>query len=98
MNDSITQEEVQCFYQNLATQLELGDSLTYALSYLISQEYNHTFRSVLEEVAESVNYGQSLCDALTPHCSVFEPEYVDRIREGEENGTLMEALRDAGVQ
>ncbi len=98
MNDTITQEEVQRFYQNLATQLELGDSVPYALGLLVCQEYNYAFRSVLEAVQESVTYGQTLSDALTPHCSVFEPEYVDKIRMGEENGTLTEALRDAGVQ
>lgn len=97
MNDSITVEEVQRFYQNLATQLEQGDTIVYSLEHLACSEYNTYFKCILDEVYESVLYGQSLSDALMRHPSIFELEHVDLIREGEDNNTLTEALQDVGA-
>ena len=56
------------------------------------QEGNTFFRSVIEEVYESVTYGMTLSEALMRHPSVFDTDIVDAVREGEENGTLAETL------
>ncbi len=92
MNDTITCEELERFFEDFATELEKGQTVPYALQTLSNQEGNTFFRCIIDEVYESVTYGMTLTDALMRHPSVFDNDIVDAVREGEESGTLTETL------
>ncbi|UCE98805.1 MAG: type II secretion system F family protein [Planctomycetota bacterium] len=78
--------------RQLATLLHAGMPLVPALSALVEQLRNEPLAGVLEHVADAVNQGTSLADALKEHPDIFSPLFVNMVAAGQATGTLEEVL------
>ncbi|MHC4157787.1 MAG: type II secretion system F family protein [Planctomycetota bacterium] len=78
--------------RQLATLLRSGMPLVPALSALVEQLQNEPLAPVLKHVADSVNQGSSLADALKEHPDAFSPLFVNMVAAGQVSGTLEEVL------
>ncbi len=83
--------------RQLATLLRAGMPLVPALSALVeqlrgTQAQNNPFAEIMEQVANDVNSGNTLADALGKHPNVFSSLFVNMVAAGETSGTLEEVL------
>lgn len=83
--------------RHLATLLRAGMPLVPALSALVEQlrgtrTQNNPLAEIMEQVANDVNSGNTLADALGKHPNVFSSLFVNMVAAGETSGTLEEIL------
>ena len=83
--------------RQLATLLRAGMPLVPALSALVEQlrgtrAQNNPLAEITEQVANDVNSGNTLADALSKHPNVFSNLFVNMVAAGETSGTLEEVL------
>ena len=83
--------------RQLATLLRAGMPLVPALSALVEQlrgirGQDNPFAEIMEQVANDVNSGNTLADALSKHPNVFSSLFVNMVAAGETSGTLEEVL------
>lgn len=78
--------------RQLATLLRAGMPLVPALSALVEQLRGETLAEIMQQVADSVNAGSTLADALKKHPSVFSSLFVNMVAAGEMSGTLEDVL------
>ena len=84
----IRQQEIHLATRQLATLLGAGIPLVPALGGLIEQTSNRSFKTVLAQIKDAVNEGNSLTTALTSHPRLFSKIYVNMVRAGEASGSL----------
>jgi general secretion pathway protein F len=99
LGKSIKQQEVHIATRQLATLLGAGIPLIPALNGLIEQTENRSFKTVLAQIKDAVNEGNSLTSALTDHPRLFSKIYVNMVRAGEASGSLdvvLERLAEFG--
>ena len=97
--DRVKSREVHIFTRQLATLLGAKIPLVPSLSSLIAQTTNPAFKTIIAQIKESVNEGNTLTVALAEHPKVFSNIYVNMIRAGEASGSLdvvLERLADFG--
>ena len=80
-------KDLAIFSRQFATMIGSGLSLLRSLSILAEQADNPRLREVVSKVANRVEEGKSLSEALAEHDS-FPPLYVAMVRAGETAGTL----------
>jgi len=86
--------------RQLATLLLAGMPLVPALSALVEsasggrgiRAQNNPLAEIIEQVANDVNSGNTLADALSKHPNVFSSLFVNMVAAGETSGTLEEVL------
>ena len=83
--------------RQLATLLRAGMPLVPALSALVEQSrgvraQDNPLAEVLEQVANDVNSGSTLANALSKHPKVFSNLFINMVAAGETSGTLEEVL------
>jgi len=83
--------------RQLATLLRAGMPLVPALSALVEQlrgvrAKDNPLAEIMEQVANDVNSGSTLADALSKHPNVFSSLFVNMVAAGETSGTLEEVL------
>ena len=83
--------------RQLATLLRAGMPLLSALSALVEQlqgvrAQDNPLAEVLEQVANDVNSGSTLANALSKHPKVFSNLFINMVAAGETSGTLEEIL------
>ena len=78
--------------RQLATLLRAGMPLVPALSALVEQLQGDTLAEIMQQVADSVNAGSTLANALKKHPSVFSNLFVNMVAAGEMSGTLEDVL------
>jgi len=83
--------------RQLATLLRAGMPLVPALSALVEQlrgirARDNPLAEIIEQVANDVNSGNTLADALSKHPNVFSSLFVNMVAAGETSGTLEEVL------
>ncbi|HUU19393.1 MAG TPA: type II secretion system F family protein [Sedimentisphaerales bacterium] len=83
--------------RQLATLLRAGMPLVPALSALVEQlrgirAKDNPLAEIIEQVANDVNSGNTLADALSKHPNVFSNLFVNMVAAGETSGTLEEVL------
>jgi general secretion pathway protein F len=88
LRQSIKQQEIHIATRQLATLLGAGIPLVPALNGLIEQTGNRSFKTVLAQIKDAVNEGNSLTLALTEHPRLFSKIYVNMVRAGEASGSL----------
>ncbi|MHC4694567.1 MAG: type II secretion system F family protein [Planctomycetota bacterium] len=93
----IRTKDVCCIVRQLATLLRAGMPLVHALSALVEQlrgirGQNNPLADIMEQVADNVNSGSTLADALSKHPNVFSNLFVNMVAAGETSGTLEEVL------
>ncbi len=81
------------FTRQLATLVEAGMPLLRGLRILHQQETNRSFKRVLGELAESIESGNTLSEALAAHPKVFNTLYLNMVKAGEIGGALDVTLR-----
>lgn len=85
------------FYRQLSLLLKSGLPLPGSLRSLAAGFRSKSFRNTIERVADSVDSGRKLSDAMRHFPHDFDLQYVEIIEAGENNGTLAEALHEIGV-
>jgi len=90
--DRISQKLVSRNTRLLATLLCAGVTLPEALQALTDQVESRRFKGVLGDVANKVNEGSSLADAIARYPDVFLPLYINMVRAGEASGSLETVL------
>lgn len=84
----IKQQEIHLATRQLATLLGAGIPLVPALGGLIEQTTNRALKTVLAQIKDAVNEGDSLTTALTNHPRLFSKIYVNMVHAGEASGSL----------
>lgn len=90
--DRVTPKMVASMTQLLGTLLQAGVTLPEALAALTDQVESARFKAVLGDIADKVNQGSSLADAMDLYPKVFPKLYVNMIRAGEASGALETVL------
>ena len=85
-------KEICTLTRQLATLLRTGMPLAPALSALVEQLQGTPLAKIMQQVADSVNTGSTLADALKKHTSVFSQLFVNMVAAGEASGTLEDVL------
>ena len=76
------------FTQNLQVMVKAGLSVSVALKTLAQQTTNKFFQTVLMDLYQRVDKGNSLADSLALYPKVFPELFVNMVRAGEKNGKL----------
>ncbi|MHC4641133.1 MAG: type II secretion system F family protein [Planctomycetota bacterium] len=93
----IRTKDVCSVARQLATLLRAGMPLVPALSALVEQlrgirDQGNPLAEIMEQVAEDVNSGSTLAEALSKHPDAFSNLFVSMVAAGETSGTLEEVL------
>ncbi len=86
------------FVQHLGVMLRAGISLSKAIKTLSLQTENKLFENVLNNIANKVEKGGSLSDALRAHKKIFGEMFVSMIEAGEISGKLEDVLKELFIQ
>ncbi len=80
------------FTRQLATLVEAGMPLVRSLRTLQEQEENRAMKRVLDDLASSIENGNSLAEAVAMHPKIFNGLYVNMVKAGELGGALETTL------
>lgn len=92
-------QDIHIATRQLATLLGAGIPLVPALNGLIEQTANRSFKTILAQIKDTVNEGNSLTAALSEHPDLFSRIYINMVRAGEASGSLdvvLERLAEFG--
>ncbi len=95
----VRQQEIHLVTRQLATLLEAGIPLVQALNGLMEQTGNKTLKTVIAQIKDSINEGNTLTAALSEHPRLFSRIYINMVRAGEASGSLdvvLERLAEFG--
>lgn len=92
----VKMKEKIMFTKNIAGMLEAGISISRALQILDKQTTNKYFKSIINEISNSIARGDSFSQGLARYPKVFSPLFISIIRAGEESGGMVAALREVG--
>jgi len=85
-------KEIAIASRQMATLLEAHVPALKTFRLLASESENPTFAKKFTEIADDIQNGVAISDALYKHPSVFSDFYVNMVRGGEESGKLSETL------
>lgn len=88
----IKTKDVVVFSRQLAVMASASVPIVQALKILVSQTHNDKLKVIISEVADEVDGGAKLSQALGRYRKVFTDFYVAMIRSGETSGKLDEVL------
>jgi len=98
ISSRVKQVELAVATRQLATMIESGMSILRALTVVSEQSSNRLLKRTMLAVANDVDEGESLSEAMEHHPKVFDRLYVSMVRAGEVSGTLDEVLARVAVQ
>ena len=85
-------KDIVIFSRQIATLFEAGVSALKAFRLLASENDNKALALELNHVADDIESGVSLSDALSRRPTLFSTFYVNMVRAGEESGKLNESF------
>lgn len=88
----IKPKDVVIFSRQIATLFEAGVSALKAFRLLAAENDNKELQRQLTGVADDIESGVSLSDALSKRPELFSPFYVSMVKAGEESGKLNESF------
>jgi type IV pilus assembly protein PilC len=88
IGSGIKSKEIARFTRQFSAMSQAGLPIIQSLSILEEQATNPTLKGVVHKVAQSINGGSSLADALAMHPKVFDRLYVHMVAAGEAGGIL----------
>jgi type IV pilus assembly protein PilC len=88
----IKQKDVVIFSRQIATLFEAGVSALKGFRLLAEEGENKTLTAELIHVADDIESGISLSEALSRRPALFSTFYVNMVKAGEESGKLNEAF------
>lgn len=86
--ESITNKDVVILSRQIAILFEAQVSALKVFRLLSSESINPQLRVKLAEIADDLQGGSTISNALSKHPKVFTPFYIGMIRAGEESGQL----------
>jgi general secretion pathway protein F len=95
----IKQQDVHVTTRQLSTLLGAGIPLLQALNGLVEQTANRDLQTVIIQIKDSVNEGNTLTSALSEHPRLFSNIYINMVQAGEASGSLdivLERLAEFG--
>lgn len=84
----IKTREVVVFTRQFATMINAGLPLVQSLSILSDQSENKSFKTIIAQVQQDVESGQTLAEAMRRHPKVFTDLYTNMVAAGEAGGIL----------
>lgn len=90
----VKSRELVIFSRQFATLIESQIVILEALRTLVDQTTNPYFKEKLTDVANEVEGGSLLSEALRKHPKIFSGLYVSMVRSGEASGNLHQALKN----
>ncbi|CAN5831510.1 type II secretion system F family protein [soil metagenome] len=84
----IKTREVVVFTRQFATMINSGLPLVQSLAILSEQSENKAFKTVIGQVQQDVESGQTLAEAMRRHPKVFTDLYTNMVAAGEAGGIL----------
>lgn len=88
----VPEKEVVLFTRQLSILVNAGVSLVEGLNTIAAQTKNPHFREIVESIAEQIEGGSMLSQALLRHSEVFSPFYISLVKNGEATGKLSYSL------
>jgi type IV pilus assembly protein PilC len=88
----IQQKDIVLFSRQVSTLFEAGVSALRAFRLLAQENENKTLQERIMEVADDIEGGISLSDALEKRPDLFSNFYVNMVKAGEESGKLNEVF------
>lgn len=88
MFERVNNKEVVIFSRQIATLFEAQVSALRIFRLLATEAENPLMRRILNEVADDIQGGSSISNAIAQHPEVFSPFYVSMVKAGEESGRL----------
>ncbi|OGF28607.1 hypothetical protein A2242_04680 [Candidatus Falkowbacteria bacterium RIFOXYA2_FULL_47_9] len=85
-------KDVVIFSRQFSVMVSASIPIVQALKVLIDQTQNVTLKLIISEIADEVNGGAKLSDALGKRKNIFDQFYVSVVRAGETSGKLDEVL------
>ncbi len=92
MKQKIKPKDVVLFSRQVATLFEAGVSALRAFRLLAQENENKTLQEEIMAVADDIESGVSLSDALSKRPELFSNFYVNMVKAGEESGKLNEVF------
>jgi type IV pilus assembly protein PilC len=93
LSGRVKQSVLTIFTRQLSTLIEAGMPLLRGLRLLREQEESKGLQKILDAIAEQIEGGGSLSEALAQHPKVFNPLYINMVKAGELSGALEITLR-----
>ncbi len=87
-----TTKDVVVFTRQLSTLIEADMPLAEGLRTLAQQSEKPGLKKIIMDVAQSVEGGSSLSNALAAHPKIFTPFYIKLVQSGEVSGKLQGSL------
>lgn len=91
--DRISMKDVVILSRQLSTLFEAQVSGLRVFRLLSSETENHSLGSKIATVADDIQAGSSISDALAKHPKVFSDFYVNMVKAGEESGKLNDTFK-----
>ena len=89
---AVTLKDISHLTYQFSVLMEARIPIVDGLRSIAEQENNPRLKSVIEDVATTIEGGASVTDALSPHRDVFGEVYVESIRAAETSGNMIEVL------
>ncbi|MCR4316513.1 MAG: type II secretion system F family protein [Planctomycetes bacterium] len=86
--NSVSSKALSDFTGQMSTLQEAGLPIVRSLRILATQQKAGTFKAIVTEVADEVEAGTTLSEALAQHPACFDKLYVNMVRAGEAGGVL----------
>ena len=83
--------------RQLATLVKAGMPILRSVEVLARQEKRPAFKSVLEQIADTIRSGGNFSEGLAAHPKIFDRLYVNMVRAGEAGGVLNTVLERLAV-
>src|SRR3989338_3395249 len=90
--NAVKTKDLVLFSHQLAVMSTATLPIVQSLRILIEQTDNQHFKAVISEIADDVEGGERLSNALERHNKVFSPFFIAMIRSGETSGSLDKVL------
>jgi len=91
----ITTRDIMIFTQNFYLLKKADFNNIHALSTIIENTENFTFRSILEDILAGVEAGEYMYTTMEYYSNVFPYIYINMIKVGELSGSLTQSLQQA---
>jgi len=88
----IKNKDIVIFARQFSVLISASVTLVNSLKILVDQIENVRFKSIIQSMANDVDAGMKLSDALAKHPTVFSKFFINVVRSGESSGKLDEVL------
>jgi len=90
--NNVSHKDVVIFSRLFAVLISANIAMVQALKIVVEQTENVKFKMIISEVADEIDAGTRLSEALAKHPKVFSNFYISVVRSGETSGKLDEVL------